>query len=348
MRTLTYREAISEATVQMMERDPSIVVMGIGVDDHKGLFGTTLEANSRFPERVFDIPNAENALTGVAIGLAVAGKRPLFVHARADFTFLAMDQLINLAAKWKYMYQSERGIPLVVRMIVGRGWGQGATHSQSLHSLYAHFPGLYVAAPSTPDAAGAVLRQALSGDTPTIIVEHRSLYERSDLVADFAWRAEPGDAWWADYGPVDVEDRVTIAAASYMAWEAERAADILGAQGVAAEIWDPVWLRPLDVSCLLDSVRSTGHLVIADTSWASYGFSAEIAAVVAEQGFKYLQAPIKRVTLADCPAPVSEPLERAFHPSPETIARACLEVLGRDPSVLQPAEPKTPAFVGPY
>lgn len=339
MRTLTYAEAISEATVQMMERDPSIVVMGIGVDDHKGIFGTTLEAHKRFPDRVLDIPNAENALTGVAIGMAAVGKRPLMVHARADFTFLAMDQLINLAAKWKYMYQSERGIPLVVRMIVGRGWGQGATHSQSLHATYAHFPGLHVAAPSTPQAARDVLLQALSGDTPTVIIEHRSLYERRELVGEVGI---PED--WATCR----RQCVTIVAASYMVAEAERAQDLLSAMGVVAHVVDPVYLRPLDTSLILGAVKASGHLVIADTSWAAYGFSAEVAAVVAEHGFGYLKAPIKRVALADCPAPVSEPLERAFHPNPEKIAQACLDVLGIDKQIGATAEDKAPAFVGPY
>src|ERR1700732_3211087 len=192
MRRLSYGQAISEATVQCMEADPSIFVTGIGVDDFKGIFGTTAEAFRRFgPTRVFDIPNGENAMTGIAIGAAAAGKRPLVVHPRNDFMFLCMDQLFNLAAKWRYMFGNRSGVPVVFRGIVGRGWGQGATHSQSLQALFAHFPGLYVGLPASPppspalcvpppaspaDAKG-LLVSALQGSGPVVLLENRALYE---------------------------------------------------------------------------------------------------------------------------------------------------------------------------
>src|SRR5436305_12791169 len=175
MPRLKYWQAISEATVQCMEADPSIFVAGIGVDDFKGIFGTTRGAYERFGEsRVFDIPNCENAFAGITIGAAAVGKRPLVVHPRNDFMFLATDQLINLAAKWKYMYQNGTSVPVVTRAVVGRGFGQGATHSQSTHALFGHFPGLYVATPCFPSDIKGLLITALTGDVPVIILENRA------------------------------------------------------------------------------------------------------------------------------------------------------------------------------
>src|SRR5438105_9347402 len=178
MRRLKYWQAISEATVQCMEDDPSIFIAGIGGDDFKGIFGTTLAAHQRFgSKRVLDIPNCENAMTGIAIGAAAVGQRPLIVHPRNDFMFLAMDQMFNLAAKWRYMFGDKSGVPVVFRGIIGRGWGQGATHSQSLQSVFAHFPGLYVAMPASPADAKGLLVSALRGDGPVVLLENRALYE---------------------------------------------------------------------------------------------------------------------------------------------------------------------------
>src|SRR4030095_398704 len=178
MRRLTYGQAISEATVQCMEADPSIFVAGIGVDAFRGIFGTTLEAHRRFGDaRVFDIPNGENAMTGIAIGAAAVGKRPLIVHPRNDFMFLCMDQLANLAAKWRYMFANGTGVPIVLRGIVGRGWGPGATHSQSLQAMFAHFPGLHVGLPASPADAKGLLVSALTGSAPVVLLEDRALYE---------------------------------------------------------------------------------------------------------------------------------------------------------------------------
>src|SRR5262249_18923908 len=178
LRPLKYWQAISEATVECMEADPSIFVAGIGVDDFKGIFGTTRKAFERFGStRVFDIPNCENAFAGITIGAAAVGKRPLVVHPRNDFMFLATDQLINLAAKWRYMFGNQGGVPVVTRAIVGRGWRQGATHAQSLQSLFGHFPGLYVATPASPADAKGLLVTALQGSTPVVLLENRALYE---------------------------------------------------------------------------------------------------------------------------------------------------------------------------
>jgi acetoin:2,6-dichlorophenolindophenol oxidoreductase subunit beta len=344
MRTLKYWQAISEATVQCMEADPSIFLAGIGVDDFKGIFGTTRGAFERFGRaRVVDIPNCENAFAGITIGAAAVGKRPLVVHPRNDFMFLATDQLINLAAKWRYMFGNKSGVPVVTRAIVGRGWGQGATHSQSLQSMFGHFPGLYVAVPASPADAKGLLVSALQGSTPTIILENRALYEHVGEVAEEAHPIPFGKGRVAREG-----SDITIVAASLMVHEAERAADMLAEQGVSVEVIDPRTVRPLDEEIILTSVAKTGHLVVADTSWARYGFAAEVAALAAEKAVGALRAPVRRVTPPDCPAPVSKPLEEAFHPSPMTIAQACLDVLRSDLAVNGRVADVQAAFLGPY
>lgn len=344
MRSLRYWEAISEATVQCMEADPSIFLTGIGVDDFKGIFGTTAEAYRRFGgARVFDIPNGENAMTGIAIGAAAVGKRPLVVHPRNDFMFLCMDQLCNLAAKWRYMFGGKGGVPVVFRGIVGRGWGQGATHSQSLQAIFAHFPGLYVATPASPADAKGLLVSALRGTGPVVLLENRALYELEEEVPE-----EPVAVPFGRGKIVRSGKDVTIVGASLMAYEAKRAAEILADHGVDAEVIDPRSIRPFDEAMLLESIKKTGRLVVADTSWAFCGFAAEVAAVAVEKGWEYLKAPVRRVTPPDCPAPVSRPLEEAFHPNPLTIAQTCLDLLKTDVSIRRGASDVQSSFAGPY
>jgi acetoin:2,6-dichlorophenolindophenol oxidoreductase subunit beta len=344
MRKLKYWEAISEATVQCMEEDPSIFLTGIGVDDFKGMFGTTLEASRRFgSKRVFDIPNGENAMAGIAIGAAAAGKRPLVVHPRNDFMFLAMDQIFNLAAKWRYMFGNKSGVPVVFRGIVGRGWGQGATHSQSLQAVFAHFPGLYVATPASPADAKGLLVGALRGDGPVILLENRALYEHEGEVLE-----EPITIPFGKGRVVKPGKDVTIVGVSLMAYEAERAATLLADQGIDAEVIDPRSVRPLDADLILESLEKTGRLVVADTSWAFCGIAAEVAAIAAERGWQHLRAPVRRVTPPDCPAPVSKPLEDAFHPGPRVIAEACLQLMEAPMSASRRLADVHAEFQGPY
>ena len=344
MRRLSYGAAISEATVQCMEADPSIFVAGIGVDDFKGIFGTTFEAHRRFGDaRVFDIPNGENTMTGIAIGAAAMGKRPLVVHPRNDFMFLCMDQLFNLAAKWRYMFGNRSGVPVVFRGIVGRGWGQGATHSQSLQALFAHIPGLYVALPASPADAKGLLVSALTGDGPVVILENRALYELDGDVPESLEKVPFGRGRIVRPGT-----DITIVGLSLMAYEAARAAEILVEHNVSAEVIDLRCARPLDDEIILTSLRKTGRLVVADTSWAMCGVSAEVAAIAAEKGWQHLKAPVRRVTPPDCPAPVAKPLEDAFHPNPLTIAQACLDVLKAGVPLGAGVSDVQATFVGPY
>lgn len=344
MRTLKYSEAIGEATLQCMERDPSIVVAGQAVHDHKGIYGTTVAAMRRFgTQRVLDIPNGETAFAGIAVGAAARGLRPLVVYTRDDFMFLAMDGIINLAAKWRYMYGGIAGAPAVFRGVVGHGWGQGATHSQSLHSVFGHFPGLHVVTPATPADAKGLLIAALRSDNPVVVLENRGLYEVEGEVPEEPVAVPIGRARVVCEGT-----DVTVVASSFMVREAERAAIALAEQGVSLEVVDVRSIRPLDDATICASVAKTGRLVIADTSWARYGLAAEVAAVVAEQVFDALRAPVRRVTPPDSPAPVSWPLENAFNPDATAVAAAALEVLGLSQRVSVHQDELARDFVGPY
>jgi acetoin:2,6-dichlorophenolindophenol oxidoreductase subunit beta len=344
VRPLKYWQAINEATVQCMEADPNVFVAGIGVDDFKGIFGTTRGAYERFGRtRVFDIPNCENAFAGIAIGAAAVGKRPLVVHPRNDFMFLATDMLMNLAAKWRYMFGNKGGVPVVMRGIIGRGWGQGATHSQSLHAMFAHFPGLVVATPAFAADAKGLLVSALQGSGPVVILENRAVYELQEDVPQELVAVPFGKARVLRSGT-----DVTIVGASLMAYEALRAADILAELGVSAEVIDPRTVRPLDEAAIVASVEKTGRLLVADTSWSRFGFAAEVAAVIAEKAQTALRAPVRRVTPPDCPAPVSKPLEDAFHPTPGSIAQACLDLLSASTAGARHAEDIQASFAGPY
>ncbi len=344
MRNLKYWQALSEGLIQAMERDPAIFVTGISVDYSSGIFGSTVEACRRFgPRRVFDAPAMENALTGIAIGAAAMGKRPMLVHPRNDFMFLALDQMINLAAKWKYMFGGNAGdMGIVIRAVVGKGWGQGATHSQSLHAILAHFPGLKVLLPASPKDAKGLTLAALRSPSPVVILEHRALYNTEGPVPE-----EPVET---PIGQADVIRQgrdVTIVAASLMVQEAFIAAEELEKEGVSVELIDIRSMRPLDEKTILDSIRKTGRLVVVDTSWEMCGMTSEIAALAAEKAFPDLKAPVRRLALANCPAPVSMSLENVFYPKPSTIAKAVLAMLGKSSDRIGDIDPED-TFKGPY
>jgi acetoin:2,6-dichlorophenolindophenol oxidoreductase subunit beta len=343
-RELTYAQAISEALVQGMEADPAIFLMGLGVDDHKGIFGTTREAFLRFgKKRVFDTPASEGALTGIAIGAALNRKRPVLIHARNDFMFLALDQMINNAAKWKYTYAGRSSAPFVVRGIIGKGWGQGPTHSQSIQSLLTHFPGLIIAMPSQPHDIKGIFLESFRTDTPVVVLEHRALYDLKGHVPQEPYRVPFGKARVVKEG-----SDLTVVAFSFMVPEALKAAEVLAQDGISVEVVDPVTLQPLDEGTIIHSVNKTGRLIAVDTSWERCGIASEIAAVVAERAFQALKAPVRRVTLPPCPSPVSKSLEEAFYPTDQDIVRVAYELLGlKGPSSFDKPERKE-TFFGPY
>ncbi|MBL4747387.1 MAG: alpha-ketoacid dehydrogenase subunit beta [Magnetovibrio sp.] len=350
-RSLKYFEALREAQDQCMAADDSVYLMGLGVPDPLGIFGTTLGLLEKYgPKRVMDIPLAENAMTGVAIGSALTGMRPVMTHQRVDFALVAMEQIMNQAAKWHYMFDGKHKVPLVIRMIIGRGWGQGPQHAQSLQSLFAHIPGLTVIMPTTAYDAKGMLISAIESDNPVVILEHRWLYGISDHVPQDMYRVPLGKAKVMRKGA-----DVTLVGLSYMSLENLRAADLLTQRGVDAEVIDLRSLRPLDEETILTSVRKTGRLIVADTSNKMYGASAEIVAMVCEKAFGALKAQPERVTSPEYPVPTSPALSAAYYPHAGDIAARVLTLLGRevdDALYLRPQgqnhDQPDPSFTGPF
>lgn len=322
-RVITYREAVREALAQALERDARVFVMGQGVDDPGGVFGTTRDLHRRFGrQRVFDTPIAENGITGIGIGAGLAGMRPIVVHMRMDFLPMAMDQIANHAAKWRYMFGGRVSVPVTIRCIIGRGWGSAAQHSQSLQAIFMHFPGLKVVMPSTPYDAKGLLLASIADENPVIFIEHRWLYDHRGHVPEEEYLIPIGR------GVVRREGRdATVVGVSFMAFEALRAAEALAKEGVDVEVVDLRSLSPLDRDLVFDSVKKTGRLVVADTGWKTCGAGAEIAASVSGEVFAYLKAPVKRIATADTPTPSSYSLEEAFYPDSSDIVTAVRELL---------------------
>ncbi|MDP3789641.1 MAG: alpha-ketoacid dehydrogenase subunit beta [Candidatus Omnitrophota bacterium] len=321
-RKLTFPDAIREALDQALARDSKVFVMGQGVDDPTAMFGTTSGLHKKYGnERVFDTPLSENALTGIAIGSGLAGMRPVYMHNRPDFLLLAMDQIVNHASKWSYMFGGNTKVPLVLMAVIGRGWGSAAQHSQALHGLFMHIPGLRLVMPSTAYDAKGLLITAIADNNPVIFIQHRWLFKHSSHVPEKIYSIPFGKGIVRKTGK-----DVTVVGISYMVIEALRAVEKLEKEGYNIEIIDPRTLRPLDEQIILDSVRKTGRLVIVDTDWVTAGAASEIAAMVAEKGFKYLKAPVKRVGWPDVPTPSSYVLEEAFYPGEKEIIDAVKEV----------------------
>jgi len=349
-RELKYYQAIHEATDLCMEKDPSVYVIGLGATDPKGIFGTTSGLEAKYGSaRVMDMPCAENGMTGVAIGSALVGMRPILLHQRIDFAVLAMEQIVNQAAKWHYMFGGRKSVPLVVRLLVGRGWGQGPQHSQSLQAWFAHVPGLRVVLPSTPQDAKGLLISAVEDDNPVIFIEHRWLHNIAGPVPEGLYRVPFGKARVLRRGC-----DVTIVAMSHMALEAHRAAETLAREGIDAEVVDPRCLRPFDEETIFDSVRKTGRLIVADTSWKHAGFSAEIVARVAEEVGGSLKCAPRRIGLPECPTPTSPALAASFYPGVfDIVSAACEMVQGRrmQPTAANPRvhhDVPDPSFTGPF
>ena len=323
-RKLSYVAAIREAIELALTGDERVFVMGQGVDDPVGMFGITLGLHKKYGEdRVFDTPLSENALTGVAIGAALTGMRPIYMHNRPDFLLLAMDQIVNHASKWSYMFGGRIHVPMVIWAAVGRGWGGAAQHTQTLQALFMHVPGLRLVMPSRPYDAKGLLITSIADNNPVIIIEHRWLFRQTGYVPEGLYTIPFGRGVVRRPGK-----DITIMAISYMVIEALGAAQELQAQDIDVEVIDPRTLKPLDEEIILNSVKKTGRLIIADTGWKTGGVGAEIAALVAEKGFDYLKAPIRRLASPDVPTPASYALEAKFYPGKADIVSHCKEILG--------------------
>ena len=323
-RLLTQAAAIREALAQAMARDERVIVVGEGVPDPKGVFGTTSGLREEFGGgRVFDSPLSENGMTGICIGAAIAGLRPVMVHQRIDFALLAMDQIVNNAAKWRYMFAGQVSIPLVIRLLVGRGWGPGPQHAQSLQALFAHIPGLKVVMPTTAHDAKGMLLAAIEDDNPVIFIEHRWLHGIEDQVPREVFTVPLDQAQIVRPGR-----QATLVAFSFMVVEALLAAEALEEHGIEIEIVDARSVRPLDLPTIVASVRRTGVLIVADTAWKTGGVAGEVIAAVSEVAFEALVRAPLRIALPDYPTPTSHHLVRDYYPDALFIARRVVAHLG--------------------
>jgi len=321
-RKLRFSLAINEALIQMMEQDPSVIVIGQGVKSPWYVGNTCQGLIERFGEaRVIDTPVSENAVTGVAVGASLAGMRAVVVHPRADFVFYAFDPIINQAANWHYMSGGKASAPVVFWLIVNRGGSQAAQHSQALHALFAHIPGLYVVAPSTPSDAKGLMIAAIRNDNPVVFIDDRWLYGMEEDVPQEVFEVPLGRAVVRRPGK-----DVTLVSFSWMAEESMKAVQELVETGLDVEFIDLRSVKPLDMDTILASVKKTGRLVIAEGAWKFNSVAAEMGTRLVEEGLSFLKSPVQRVCLPDAPAPASQSLEEAYYPGSKDIVRAIQQV----------------------
>lgn len=326
MTQMNFATAINKALHQAMEIDPAVICYGLGVTDPKAVFGTTANLEQRFgSDRVFDMPTSENAMTGVAIGAALNGIKSVMTHQRLDFFLLALDQLVNGAAKWHYMFGGQNSIPITIRLIIGRGWGQGPTHSQNLQAWFAHIPGLKVVMPTTPEDAKGLLLASIFDPNPVIFLEHRWLHNTIGEVPEGDTRVPLGRARVAHAGT-----DITIVSMSYMTIEALHAAEFLKERGVSCEVIDLRTIKPLDWESVFASVSRTGRLLALDSGFTTGSVAGEIVARVAMEQFSVLKCAPARLAMPDVPEPTSLALTKGFYVRAADIATKVLEMMGKD------------------
>ncbi len=322
MAVMRYREALNAALREEMERDERVFIMGEDIGVFNGAFKVTQGLLADFGEkRVRDTPISENTIVGMGVGAAMAGLRPIVELMTINFSLLAMDQIVNHAAAIHYMFGGQAKVPMVVRMPQGAGHQLGPTHSHSWEALYLHVPGLLVAVPSTAADAKGLLKAAIRDDNPVVFIEHETLYGQRGEVPD-------DDDHLVDFGKAALRREgtdLTIIGISRMAVTAERAARTLAEEhDVDAEVIDPRTLRPIDLDTILESVRKTNRALIVEEGWPHGGVGANLAALIQEQAFDWLDAPVARVTGADVPMPYSKPLEEIAFPHEAQIVDGAL------------------------
>jgi pyruvate/2-oxoglutarate/acetoin dehydrogenase E1 component len=323
-RKITYAEAINEALHQIIANNPRAFLIGQGVTSPWYVGTTTAGLINRFgPQKIVDTPTSENAMTGVALGAALAGMHPIICFPRMDFMHYAMDQIANHIANWHYMFGGQLSAPMTIWGIINRGGEQAAQHSQATQAIFTHIPGLKVVMPSTPYDAKGLLAASVEDDNPVVFIDDRWLYQHVGEVPEELYSVPIGK------GVVKREGKdVTVVATSYMVYEALKASENLDRESVGVEIVDLRSLKPLDEGLLFGSVKKTGRLVVVDGGWKTCGVAAEISAKIAESAvFGSLKAPIMRVALPDAPAPASSSLEKIYYPNAEKVASAVRKIL---------------------
>ena len=320
---ITYAEAINQGMHQAMELSEDVIVMGQLIDYKPGVFGTTVGLIEKFgKKRVRDFPVAESLMTSAGIGAAVAGQRVILVHIRIDFMMYSLDAVVNWLSLWRFKSNNESNVPLVIRAIVGRGWGQGPQHSKSFHSWFAHLPGIRVAMPATAFDAKGLLLESIFGEDPSIIIEHRVLFNLKDQVPKEPYRVRYGKAVIRKEGK-----DVTLVAIGCSVIDALKAAKNLEDEGISVEVIDPRTLTPLDRDTISKSVLKTKRLVVVDPGWHSFGASSEIIASISEKNIHKMKANPIRITLPDSHTPMSVSLEKKYYIKQEDIVSAVKKLI---------------------
>ena len=323
MPKITYSAAINEALSTAMELSPDVVVLGQLVDYETGIFGTTTGLVDKFgKDRVQDFPVAEGLMTSAALGASLVGIRPVLVHQRLDFMMYSLDAIVNWLSLWRFKSNGRVNVPVTIRAIVGRGWGQGPQHSKSLHAWFAHLPGIRVAMPSTAYDVKGLLLESIFGENPTVIIENRALFSMTDEVPDFPYRVRFGQAAIRRPG-----EHVTLAAIGVMVPSALRVAAGLANHSIDVEVIDLRTVSPMDYMAVCKSVSKTGRLVVADPGWQSVGVASEIITRVCEGLTHKLAANPVRVCLPDSHSPMSSSLEGEYYPGEDALAKAVRSVL---------------------
>ncbi len=321
--SINFIQAINLALKDSMKKNKNIICYGLGTTDPKAIFGTTKNLESIFGQkRVFDTPTSENALTGIAIGASLGGVIPVVSHQRVDFFLLAMDQLVNSAAKWHYMFGSQISVPITIRLIVGRGWGQGPTHSQNLHSWFAHIPGLKVVAPTNPNDAYSLLRNSIEDPNPVIFLEHRWLHNSQAINFKKNTKIKIGKANKLKNGK-----DITIVSMSYLVPEALNVIKTISSLNIDVELIDIRTIKPLDITLISKSVRKTGRLLILDTGFEICSFASEILSKVILNDFKYLKTRPEILTMPDISEPTSYALTKNFYITEKDIIKKIFKIL---------------------
>ncbi|KZZ37456.1 MULTISPECIES: alpha-ketoacid dehydrogenase subunit beta [unclassified Oleiphilus] len=328
IKEITFGEAILESSDDAMSMDQSVIYYGLGINDPTCIFGTTKGLVSKHGnQRVFDTPTSENSMLGVGVGAAINGLRPIMVSQRLDFFLLAMDQLVNNAAKWHFMFGGQSKVPMVIRLIVGRGWGQGPTHSQSLQSWFAHIPGLKVVMPSTPDDAYRLMMASIFDDNPVVFIEHRWLHQQKGLVNMSKNIIEP----LAGNTVVLSGDAITIVASSYLVIEAKIAISFLRKNyRIDCELIDLNIIAPMEVSAIQNSVKKTGRLLVLDNGHETCSIASEVVSRVVKSSFSDLKQAPEIMAKPDYAEPTSYALTKEYYIDAEAISLKVAQMLGVD------------------
>jgi len=321
----TYREAIHQSMRFALERDKNTLVYGQGVSDASSIFGTTRGLGKEFgSDRVFETPLSEDSMTGFAVGCALNNIYPVHIYLRVDFLMLAMNQIVNSIAKYRYMYGELFQVPMLLRAIIGRSWGQGAQHSQSLQALFAHIPGLTVIMPSSAQSARDAYCFAVSNyKSPVLSLEHRLLYDLSFNVNDQVSNENPFTSYLLSSGK-----DVTIAATSLMTVDSLNASKyVLERSGIGVDLIDIHCISHPNIDMIIESVKKTGKLIVADTGWAPYGVCAEISRIITSRAPQILKSPIINISMAPVPCPTAKTLENFFYPDMGSIVDAIYKLV---------------------